>query len=65
MVGNMVLRKTDLKKGNAGLGKFMSNWEGPFRVTKLVRPRAYKIAYLNEKALPKLWNIVNFRKFYQ
>lgn len=61
----MVLHKTDLKKGNVSLSKLMCNWEGPFKVAKVIRLRAFKLAYLNEKAILRSLNIVNLRKFYQ
>ncbi|XP_055960363.1 uncharacterized protein LOC126668480 [Mercurialis annua] len=31
-VGDLVLRRTDIAKGNAGVGKLEPNWEGPYRV---------------------------------
>lgn len=65
MVGDMVLCRANLKKGNAGPCKLICNWEGPFQVTKVIMPEAYKLAYLKEKAIPRSWNIANLKKFYQ
>ncbi|XP_050211411.1 uncharacterized protein LOC126661601 [Mercurialis annua] len=33
-VGDLVLRRADIAKGNAGVGKLEPNWEGPYRVTE-------------------------------
>ncbi|XP_050217456.1 uncharacterized protein LOC126668296 [Mercurialis annua] len=46
-VGDLVLRRADIAKGNAGVGKLEPNWEGPYRVTEVGRVGAYKIAHMS------------------
>jgi len=44
-------------------GKFMFNWEGPFRVQSLVRKGAYRLETLPGKPIPWTWNAAHL-KFY-
>ena len=60
-LGDLVLRKIqDLE----GLNKLSSKWQGSFRVTHTLRPRAVYLQ--DEKGTPQgnTWNIKNLWKFY-
>ena len=37
---------------------------GPYRVTTIAGARAYYLEDLNERPLPRLWNVHNLKKFY-
>ncbi|XP_050217513.1 uncharacterized protein LOC126668351 [Mercurialis annua] len=53
-VGDLVLRRADIAKGNAGVGKLEPNWEGPYRVIEVGRAGAYKIAHMSGRAIRHL-----------
>ena len=53
-VGDMVLRRI---QDETGLYKLNSRWEGPFIVSKVTRPRSYRLIYLDGQEVPNSWNI--------
>ncbi|XP_050207912.1 uncharacterized protein LOC126657290 [Mercurialis annua] len=63
--GDLVLRKAEIGKGAAGVGKLEPNWDGPYRVTEVVGKGAYRIAQLEGTPLPRTWNIENLKKYFQ
>ena len=44
--------------------KLASNWEGPYKVTTIVRVRAYYLEDMEERPLPRLWNVQNLKRYY-
>ena len=58
--GDLVLSKIQNLEGP---NKMSSKWEGPFRVTHTLRPRAVYLE--DEKGTPQgnAWNIENLQKF--
>ena len=42
-MGDLVLRRADIRKGNFGTGKLGPNWEGPYQVTETTTKGTYKI----------------------
>ncbi|XP_022156049.1 uncharacterized protein LOC111023017 [Momordica charantia] len=65
-------RVRTFKPGDLNLKKVMQhvealepNWEGPYRVLKVVRPRAYLLSDLNGRQLPHPWNAEPLRVYYQ
>jgi hypothetical protein len=47
-----------------GMNKLSPSWEGPFRVTRVCRPRCIRLATQDGEPVPFLWNIEHLRKFY-
>ena len=45
-------------------GKLALTWEGPYRVTAIAGAGAYYLEGLDERPLPRPWNIYNLKKFY-
>ena len=45
-------------------GKLAPTWEGPYKVTTIAGARAYYLEYLDERPLPRPWNVHNLKKFY-
>ena len=47
-------------------GKLASTWEGPYRVTAIAGAGAgpYYLEDLDERPLPRPWNVHNLKKFY-
>lgn len=60
-VGDLVLKRVEVSRH---VGKLDPNWEGPFRVIKVAKNNAYRIADGKGKELPRPWNAINLRKFY-
>ncbi|GKV30474.1 hypothetical protein SLEP1_g39278 [Rubroshorea leprosula] len=63
-VDDLVLRKAGLTNVYSHMGKLAPNWEGPYRVICVKRPRCYQLADLQGRSLPFIWNIHNLRRFY-
>ena len=45
-------------------GKLAQTWEGPYRVTAIAGAGAYYLEDLDERPLPRPWNVHNLKKFY-
>ena len=46
------------------LGKLGLNWEGPYRITSVAGIGAYYLEDLDEKTVPRPWNVNNLRRYY-
>ena len=62
--GDLVLRKVLGTAKNLAWEKLESNWEGPYRITSAARIGAYYLKDLEEKAVPRPWNVNNLRRYY-
>lgn len=61
---DLVLRKAVGTMWDTNTGKLAPTWEGPYRITTIVGARAYYLEDLDERPLPRLWNVHNLKKFY-
>ena len=59
--GDLVLR---LRQDNRGRHKDHSPWEGPFIITKVSKPRTYKLCNKEGEVYDNAWNIEQLRRFY-
>ncbi len=59
-IGDYVLRWVN----QAGGKKLSPKWEGPYMITQVLRPGAFKIADGDGRELANSWNIDQLRKFY-
>ncbi|KAK3025694.1 hypothetical protein RJ639_041699 [Escallonia herrerae] len=64
LVGDLVLRKLEVSDSKAAVGKLSPNWEGPYKISKVLRPGAYSLETLSEEAIPRTWNADNLRQYY-
>ncbi|KAK3008615.1 hypothetical protein RJ639_014357 [Escallonia herrerae] len=64
-VGDLVLRKLGVSNPKAAVGKLSPNWEGPYKISKVLRPGAYSLETLSGEAIPRTWNADNLRRYYQ
>ncbi|KAK2997706.1 hypothetical protein RJ639_026586 [Escallonia herrerae] len=64
-VGDLVLRKLEVSDPKATGGKLSPNWEGPYKISKVLRPGAYSLETLSGEAIPRTWNADNLRQYYQ
>ncbi|XP_057734679.1 uncharacterized protein LOC130950160 [Arachis stenosperma] len=61
---DLVLRRNDIGPPTPGEGKLAANWEGPYRVKKVMGKGAFKLERLDGKEVPRTWNADNLRRFY-
>nr|CAE03595.1 OSJNBa0087O24.18 [Oryza sativa Japonica Group] len=60
-IGDYVLRRV---QSQAGRNKLSPKWEGPYTITQVLWPGAFKIADGDGHELANSWNIDQLRKFY-
>ena len=60
-VGDLVLRRTQSTKEKH---KLSPPWEGPYTVTKVIHPGAYRLKDNNGNVLTNTWNIENLCHFF-
>ncbi|GAV56554.1 hypothetical protein CFOL_v3_00096, partial [Cephalotus follicularis] len=66
------LRKRDLVLCNLAIadltctrGKLAPNWEGPYKVKRVLRPGTFKLETLGGKEIPRAGNAEHMRKYFQ
>ena len=62
--GDLVLRKVLGTAKNPTWGKLGPNWEGPYRITSMAGIGAYLFEDLNERVIPRPWNVNNLKMYY-
>lgn len=62
--GDLVLRRAVGHMRNTHAGKLAQTWEGPYRVTAAAGAGTYYLEKLDERTLPRPWNVQNLKKFY-
>lgn len=45
-------------------GKLALNWEGPYQVTVVAGAKLYYLENIEERLLPRPWNVSNLKKYY-
>ena len=63
--GDLVLKKLLPARKNPAHGKLGPNWEGPYIVSRVVRPGNYELQIKEGKILPHTWNVEHLKRFYQ
>ena len=64
MSRDLILQKAVGSIKYQNVGKLAPNWEGPHQVTATTGVRAYYLEDLEERPLPRPWNIYNLKKYY-
>ncbi|VFQ84063.1 unnamed protein product [Cuscuta campestris] len=62
-VRDLVLRKREASQPTEG-GEFAKSYEGPYKVTAVLRPGTYKLSTLEGRELGRHWNTHNLISFY-
>ena len=62
---DLVLKKLLPARKDPTHGKLGPHWEGPYVVSRIVRPGNYELQTEEGKTLPHSWNTENLRRFYQ
>ena len=63
--GDLVLRKVFENKADPTVGKFQPNWEGPYIVRRLGEPGSYAIDTIDGTHVPRMWNAMHLKMYYQ
>ena len=63
--GNLVLRKVFKNIADPVAGKFQANWEGPYIVTRVGKSGSYALNKLDETHVPRMWNSIHLKRYYQ
>ena len=62
--GDLVLRKVVGAVKNPSYRKLGPNWKGPYRITSVAGVGAYYLEDLDEKPVPRPWNVNNLQMYY-
>ena len=62
--GDLVLREVLHNAKNLAWGKLEPNWEGPYRITSVAGIGAYFLEDLDERVIPRPWNVNNLKRYY-
>ncbi|KAG7552152.1 Reverse transcriptase domain [Arabidopsis thaliana x Arabidopsis arenosa] len=63
-VGTLVLRKVQQNTTEDGAGKLGINWEGPYRITHVVRNGVYRLENMEGKAVRRAWNSIHLKRYF-
>ncbi|GAV74523.1 hypothetical protein CFOL_v3_18003, partial [Cephalotus follicularis] len=63
--GDLVLRNSAIADLKGTRGKLAPNWEGPYKVKRVLRSRTFKLETLGGRETPRAWNDEHLRKYYQ
>ncbi|XP_050233119.1 uncharacterized protein LOC126681617 [Mercurialis annua] len=55
-LGDLVMRKTEVKKGETGSGKLQPNWEGPYTISEVIKEGTFKLTNSMGRIIPRTWN---------
>ncbi|RWW47912.1 hypothetical protein BHE74_00046063, partial [Ensete ventricosum] len=62
--GDLVLRRVEVSDPGHTRGKLVPRWEGPYRITQVVRDRTYTLSTTKGKTLHRTWHMSNLKKLY-
>ena len=60
--GDLVLRKVSQNTAERKAGKLGANWEGHYKIIKVVRPGSYEIANMQGIKIPRTLNAMHLKK---
>ena len=63
--GDLVLRKVFENTTDPTAGKFQPNWEGPYVVLRAGETGSYAIDKMDGTPVPRMWNAMHLRRYYQ
>ena len=63
--GDLVLRKVFENTADPIAGKFQPNWEGPYVVMRIGEAESYAIDKTDGTPVPRMWNAMHLRRYYQ
>ena len=63
--GDLVLKKLMPARKDPSHGKLGPNWEGPYILSRIIRPGNYELQKEEGKTLAHSWNAEHLKRFYQ
>ena len=63
--GDLVLRKVFENTADPTTEKFQPNWEGPYVITRLGEFGSYAIDKIDGTSVPRMWNVMHWKRYYQ
>jgi len=63
-VGTLVLRRIQQNTAEKGAGKLGISWEGPYKITHVVRNGVYRLMNMEGKTVRRAWNFAHLKRFY-
>ena len=63
--GDLVLRKVFENTADPSAKKFKPNWEETFIVTRSGESGSYALDKLNGTHIPRMWNVIHLKRYYQ
>ena len=63
--GDLVLRRVFENTIDPAAGKFQPNWEGPYTIVKVGEARSYALDKLDGTPVPRMWNDIHVKWYYQ
>ena len=63
--GDLVLRRVFENTTDPTAGKFQPNWEGPYVVTQPGESGSYAIDKTDGTPVPRMWNAMHLKRYYQ
>ena len=64
-LGDLVLRKVFENTADSSTEKFQLNWEGSYIVTRAGESGSYALDKLDETPVPRMWNVMHLKRYYQ
>ena len=61
---DLILRKVFQNTAERNARKLGANWEGPYKIEKIVRPGFYEIASMQGVKIPRTWIAMHLKKYY-
>ena len=65
LLGELVLRRVFENTTNPTYGKFQPNWEGSCTAVQVGIVRSYALSRPDGTAVPRMWNVMHLKKYYQ
>ena len=63
-VGTLVLRRIQQNTAEKGARKLGISWEGPYKITHVVRNGVYRLMDMEGKTVRRAWNSAHLKRFY-
>ena len=63
-VGDLVLRKVEAMGKIVEKGKLGANWDGPFKIIRVIKPGTFELEEMKGKKLPRPWNGDHLKRYF-
>ena len=63
-LGDIVLRKVFENTKELNAGKLGTNWEGPYKISQVVKPGVYRLETSTGEPVPRAWNSMHLQRYY-